>query len=100
MPMDIEFLVNDTYALTRPQWKLAMDLEEAGRLFGEAVAQNYKSQDANRPAEPDDEGESSSSEDELEDEAMGEVDDEQSSSEEAEVYMHNEQCLATLLINC
>lgn len=98
MPMDIEFLVNDTYALTRPQWKLASDLEEAGRLFGEAVAQNYKFQDTNRSTEPDDEGESSSSEDELEDEAMNEVDEDQSSSEEAEVLTHNASIVATLLM--
>ncbi|EEP81517.1 conserved hypothetical protein [Uncinocarpus reesii 1704] len=87
MPMDIEFLVNDTYALTRPQWKFATDLEEAGHLFGEAVAQNYKVQDANKTAEPEDEGESSSSEDELEDDGEGEED--QSSSEEADAAVDN-----------
>ncbi|WEW57146.1 mRNA decay protein [Emydomyces testavorans] len=89
MPMDIEFLVHDTYALTRPQWKLATDLEEAARLFGEAVAQNYKVQDANKVTEPEDDLESSSEEDELEDDALGEIEEDQSSSEEAEAAADN-----------
>jgi regulator of nonsense transcripts 2 len=42
LPMDIDFLVQDTYALVRPQWKLVTELSEAARLFSEAVAVNYK----------------------------------------------------------
>ncbi|KAK2758364.1 hypothetical protein FQN54_004213 [Arachnomyces sp. PD_36] len=84
LPMDIEFIVQDTYALTRPQWKIASDLPEAAQTFGEAVAQNYKVQEADKTVEPDDDAESSSSDDGLEEDAMPEVDDEQSSSEEAE----------------
>lgn len=84
--MDIEFLVQDTYALTRPQWKIATDLEEASRLFGEAVAQNYKLQDTEKTAElEEDDGESSSSDDGLEDDAVPDVEDEQESTDEAEV---------------
>ncbi|EER25405.1 MIF4G domain containing protein [Coccidioides posadasii C735 delta SOWgp] len=89
MPMDIDFLVHDTYALTRPQWKLATDLEEAARLFSEAVAQNYKVQDGSKAAEPEEDGESSSSEDELEDDALGEGEEDQFSSEEAEAAVDN-----------
>ncbi|KMU92161.1 hypothetical protein CIHG_10022 [Coccidioides immitis H538.4] len=89
MPMDIDFLVHDTYALTRPQWKLATDLEEAARLFSETVAQNYKVQDGSKAAEPEDDGESSSSEDELEDDALGEGEEDQFSSEEAEAAVDN-----------
>ncbi|KNG85411.1 hypothetical protein ANOM_007118 [Aspergillus nomiae NRRL 13137] len=85
LPMDIDFLVQDTFSMTRPQWKLVTDLEEATRVFGEAVAQNYKTQDAERPAEPDDDdAESSSSDDGFEDDVMPEVDEDGESSDEAE----------------
>lgn len=83
--MDIDFLVHDTYSLTRPQWKLASDLQEAARLFSEAVAQNYKLQDAEKSAEAeDDDAESLSSDDGLED-GIPEIDEEQDSSDEADV---------------
>lgn len=86
LPMDIDFLVHDTYSMTRPQWKLASDLQEAARLFGEAVAQNYRLQDSERAAEPEDEdAESESSDEGLEEDAMPEVDEEQESSDEADV---------------
>ena len=86
LPMDIDFLVQDTFSMTRPQWKLVTDLEEATRIFGEAVAQNYKTQDAERPVEPDDDdAESSSSDDGFEDDVMPEVDEDGESSDEAEV---------------
>lgn len=96
--MDADFLVHDTYAMTRPQWKIATDLSEATMIFGEAVAQNYKTQDADagRSMEADEEDVESSSSDEdegegegLEDDAMPEVpegpegDEEQESSDEA-----------------
>ncbi|EAU32936.1 conserved hypothetical protein [Aspergillus terreus NIH2624] len=90
LPMDIDFLVKDTYSMTRPQWKLATDLEEATALFSEAVAQNFKTQDSERPVEPDeDDAESSSSDDDLEEDAMPEVDEEQESSDEAEASAPN-----------
>lgn len=80
--MDIDFLVQDTYSLTRPQWKLATDLEEATERFSDVIAQNYKPQDSERPAEADeDDAESSSSDDDLEEDAMPEVDEEESSDE-------------------
>ena len=83
--MDIDFIVQDTFALTRPQWKLNTDLEEAGRLFAEQVKQNYKSQEAEKAIEveePDDDG---SSDDEADDEELAVPDmDAQSSSDEAE----------------
>lgn len=83
--MDVDFIVQDTYALTRPQWKIAGDLNEATKLFGEAVAQNYKIQETDKAPEPEDEGESSSSDDEgLEDDVL-DIEDERSSSEEADV---------------
>lgn len=42
LPMDIEFIVQDTFALLRPQWKLAVDLEEAARVFQAAVTQDQE----------------------------------------------------------
>ena len=42
--MDIDFIIQDTYALTRPQWKFAGGFEEAGRAFAEIVSQHYKAQ--------------------------------------------------------
>ncbi|OJD18443.1 hypothetical protein AJ78_01563 [Emergomyces pasteurianus Ep9510] len=92
LPMDVEFLVQDTYALTRPQWKIATDPAEATRLFSEAVAQNYKVQEAaqevDKAPELEDEGESSSSDDGFEDDAMPDADEdkdeENSSSDEVE----------------
>ena len=87
--MDVEFILQDSYALTRPQWKLATDLSEAARLFGDAVAQNYKVQETDKAPEPDDEVESSPSDDGLEDDAVPDADEERSSSEEVEVYFLN-----------
>lgn len=86
LPMDADFIVHDTYSMTRPQWKIAGDLQEATLLFSEAVAQNYKTQDAGKPMEPEeDDAESSSSDEGLEEDAIPEVDEEQESSDEAEV---------------
>lgn len=82
--MDVDFVVQDTYALTRPQWKFAADLTDATRLFGEAVAQNYKVQEVDKTAEPEDEGESSASDDGMDEDAIAD-EDEQLSSDEAEV---------------
>ncbi len=83
--MDVEFVLQDSYALTRPQWKLVTDISEAARLFGEVVAQNYKVQETDKAPEQDDEAESSPSDDGLEDDVVPDVDEERSSSEEAEV---------------
>jgi regulator of nonsense transcripts 2 len=85
MPMDMEFLVQDTYSTLRPAWKLATEPEEATRLFSEAVAQNYNMPDSERHVEPDEEdAESSSSDEGLEDDAIPEIEDEGESSDEAE----------------
>lgn len=84
--MDIDFLVQDTYSAIRPQWKLVADLQEAATLFSEAVAQNYKLQDSEKPVEPEeDDAESSSSDEGLEEDAIPDVEEEQESSDEAEV---------------
>ncbi|KAL2825296.1 armadillo-type protein [Aspergillus cavernicola] len=90
LPMDIDFLIQDTYSLTRPQWNLVTDLEEASHIFGEAVAQNFKPQDSEKP-EPEEESESSASEDDLEEDALPEAEEEQESSDEAEVSPNGER---------
>ena len=85
LPMDVDFLVQDTYSVTRPQWKLVTDLEEATKIFGEAVAQNYKTQDTERAAEPEeDDADSSSSDEGLEEDVIPEAEEDQESSDEAE----------------
>jgi len=51
--MDIGFIVHDVFALTRPQWKLASNLEEAGRAFQLAMTQDQKSAGLERAPEPE-----------------------------------------------
>jgi regulator of nonsense transcripts 2 len=54
LPMDIDFAVQDAYALVRPDWKLVTTLEEAGKIFAEAVKQNYQAASHERPVDPED----------------------------------------------
>ena len=83
--MDIDFIVQDCFSLTRPQWKLAANFEEAGRAFSDIVKQNYKIQEAEKPAEPEDpEVDSSEGEGDDEDLPVPEMDDAQSSGDEAD----------------
>jgi regulator of nonsense transcripts 2 len=63
--MDIEFTVQDIFALTRPQWKLATNLDEATKTFALAVTQNQKSAGLDRSAEPDEASSGPSTDDEL-----------------------------------
>lgn len=54
IPMDIEFVVQDTYNLLRPRWKLVLnDFSEAARVFGEACKQNYQDTAAGKMQEPE-----------------------------------------------
>ncbi|KAL8654506.1 MAG: hypothetical protein Q9210_001451 [Variospora velana] len=86
MPMDIDFMVQDSFALTRPQWKLNTNFEEAGRLFANLVKQNYKAQGPGKTQEPEpaEDEAPSSDEDDGEDVPVPEMDDGQESSDEAE----------------
>lgn len=61
--MDIEFMVQDAYAMTRPQWKLANNLEEAGNTFAEAVKANYQLQASGPTAEQEEQDDDSGAED-------------------------------------
>jgi len=89
LPMDIEFIVQDAYGLTRPQWKLITNLEEASRVFGEAVKLNYQASTADKPIEADEDEASASDDDgdgpDDEDLAIPEGEDEKSSGEDLEV---------------
>ena len=82
LPMEIDFLIQDTYSLVRPQWKIVTDLPEAGKLFAEAIATNYKQQNAEKAGEAGEEGDESASDDGLgEDDVAAEADLAQSSEE-------------------
>jgi regulator of nonsense transcripts 2 len=58
--MDIEFIVHDIFALTRPQWKLASNIEEASRAFQLAMAQDQKNSRLNKSIEMEPDVEDSS----------------------------------------
>lgn len=84
--MDIDFIIQDTFSLTRPQWTLAADFVEAGRAFADSVKQNYKTQEQEKPIEAEEPDEGVSSEDEAdEDEIPVPEADAQSSSDEADI---------------
>lgn len=86
--MDIEFVVQDTFALVRPQWKIAADLTEAAGIFAEACANNYKASEADKAAEVEEDPDEISSNDGLDDGNGPDIDDGDSaeSSDEIEVF--------------
>lgn len=67
--MDIEFIVHDIYKDTRPQWKLASNLEEASKAFELILAQQRKASgfEQQEVEEQDDEPSGPSTEDEMAD---------------------------------
>ncbi len=77
LPMDIEFIVQDIYSLTRPHWKLASNIEEASKAFQLAIQQDQKTSGiilkAEEPEEPEmdessgDEADNDAAEDAAED---------------------------------
>ncbi|KAI1767231.1 ARM repeat-containing protein [Hypoxylon sp. FL1150] len=74
LPMDIEFIVQDTFSLTRPQWKLATTLEEAAKAFQLAVAQDQKNAGLDKSVDPDEvSSQSSSSDDGVEGDGDGDI---------------------------
>lgn len=82
--MDIEFTVQDVFALTRPQWKLASNLDEATKAFQLAVAQDQKMAGADKALEADD-GTSGPSSDDGEGDGDEVEPFDESASEEEEV---------------
>ena len=85
LPMDIDFLVQDTYSLVRPNWKLVTDPAEAAKLFAEAVNANYKQPGTGKTVEQPEEVEDSGSEELGEGDLEIEPEMRQSSDEEGEV---------------
>lgn len=82
LPMDIEFLVQDIFALCRPQWKLASNIEEATKVFQLAMVQDQKTSGLDKAVEQDDETSGGSSDDEP----VGDHDDDdESGSEDGDV---------------
>ena len=89
--MDIDFIIQDTFTLTNPQWKLAANFDEAGRAFADAVAQNYKSQEPEKVTEPEGLDEDDSSDNDADDDELRvpEMEEARSSSDEAETEVRN-----------
>jgi regulator of nonsense transcripts 2 len=63
--MDIEFVVHDIFALCRPQWKIANNLDEAAKALQAAVAQDQKASGQEKTADAEDGLSGPSTEDEL-----------------------------------
>lgn len=83
--MEIDFLVQDIFTLVRPQWKIVTDLDEAAKVFAEAVAAKYKQEAGGRSVEDAEDNESSASEDGLgEDDNAADIDIQDSSGEDGE----------------
>jgi len=83
--MDIEFIVQDTFALTRPQWELALTLEEASKAFQLAVSQDQKNAGVDRAIDADEGSTGTSSDDENGDPELPDAEaegDEESASED------------------
>lgn len=97
--MDIEFIVQDIFALTRPQWKLASNMEEASKAFQLAMAQDQKTSGLDKAADQDDASSGASSDDDNGDDLpMPEPDgDEDSGSEEEEVEVCSDRSQPALM---
>ncbi|QUC16714.1 uncharacterized protein UV8b_00955 [Ustilaginoidea virens] len=63
LPMDIEFVVQDTFSMTRPQWKFAANLDEAAKVLQLAIVQDQKTAGFDRVPEADDVTSGASSDD-------------------------------------
>lgn len=94
LPMDIEFLVQDIFALCRPQWKLASNIEEATKVFQLAMVQDQKTSGLDKAVEQDDETSGGSSDDEP---VGDQDDDDESGSEDGEVEVEASTTLSIKL---
>ena len=84
IPMEIDFLVQDTYTLVRPQWKIATELPEASALFAEAIKTNYQQQNAPEMEIMEDAEDTASDDDLADDDAVLDAEPEHS-TDDAEV---------------
>lgn len=97
--MDIDFIIQDTYALTRPQWRLASNLDEAGRAFADSVAQNYQSQEPDKAADAETFDDDGSSDDEGDEDDMKLHDNDSSNEENEAEVCYNGFALSELMAN-
>jgi regulator of nonsense transcripts 2 len=98
--MEIEFVVQDMYALTRPQWKLASDLEEAAKAWQVAIIQQQKLVGLEKAQDVDDQSSSSSSDEDNGDGDLHDGDDDSGSEDEdiAEVCAQSLRILYIFLL--
>ncbi|KAI9868797.1 MAG: hypothetical protein M1813_004648 [Trichoglossum hirsutum] len=95
LPMDIEFIIQDTLSATRPLWKLPPSLDDAAKAFAEAVSLNYKTQDTEKAADLEDSDVDSSPDEGADDEEVPvpeAEEDAHSSGEEVEVHLLSPKC--------
>lgn len=85
--MDIEFIIQDTFALTRSNWKLAATFEEAWQAFAELTKYHYKTQEADKNVEVEVQEDDPSSEEDGEDDDLPvpDIEDAHSSGDEMEL---------------
>lgn len=93
VPMDIDFVIQDTFALLRPQWKTVNNLEEARVAFAEACKQNYQNTAINKSADPEeaDDGEVSDDARDDRDISNDDGDEDKSSGDEGAEPAEEEQ---------
>lgn len=89
--MDIEFIIQDTFALTRSNWKLVASFEEAWQAFAELTKGHYKTQEADKNVELEAPEDDASSEEDGEDDDLPvpDVDDAHSSSDEVDIEVRD-----------
>lgn len=89
--MDIEFIIQDTYALTRSNWKLATTFEEAWQAFAEQTKSHCKTQESDKNVEVEAQEEDPSSDEDGEDDDLPvpDIDDARSSGDEAELEVRD-----------
>lgn len=85
--MDSEFIIQDTFALTRSSWKLAASFEEAWQAFAELTKVHYKTQGADKIIDLETQEDEPSSEEDGEDDDLPvpDMDDARSVSDEVEL---------------
>ena len=98
--MDIDFIIQDTFALTRSNWKLAATFEEAWQAFAELTKSHYKTQEADKNIEVEAQEDDPSSEEDGEDDDLPvpEIDDARSSSDEVDLEVRG--CVADYYQSC
>lgn len=97
--MDIEFIIQDTFALTRSNWKLAATFEEAWQAFAELTKGHYKTQEVDKNVDLEAQEDDLSSEEDGEDDDLPvpDIDDARSSSDEMDLEVR--ECFANYYQN-